>query len=359
MIEDCVIIGGGIAGLSAANQLIDAGMKPLIVDGGEYPCHRICGEYFSHESLTSLQKWDIPLNFKINFARFVKGRKEIEFKLPIPASTCSHFECDAMLFDRALKNGSRALCKTTVQSVQLPSNKMETYQLMLSNNQTIKTRHLIIGTGKLPKINGIKSQLPEMKYFGFKAHFEGIEMSDRIEMHLFSGGYLGLANVNANTTNIAALVCKDRIDDWEQPEKLMQKLMVEESMPFLKQRMKNAKMLFPKWLVTSIPEFGIRENPQLERVFWIGDAAGGIPPVSGEGLAIAVTSGCMAADYLLKSDAHQFKMDWLKRYHKRYFWAQTLHKGLIRPWINEVGIRLCQLVPSIPVYAWKLTREKG
>ncbi len=358
MIEDCVIIGGGVAGLSVANQLVDAGKSPLIIDGGDYPCHRICGEYFSHESFRILQKWEIPLTGVINRARFIKENKKVEFSLPISAGSCSHFEFDLKLFNRALKKGARALCKTTVECLRTPENSFENYELRLSDSQIIHTRHLIIGTGKLPKIAGIQAKIPIMKYIGFKAHFEGVEIDDSIEMHTFSGGYLGVAKINAKTTNIAGLFHKDIGKNFNSPEILLENLLKDKSMSILKEKMRSATMVFPKWLECQVPEFGIRKNPQWERVFWIGDAAGGIPPVSGEGLAIALTSGCMAADYLLKSNSHQFKIDWLRRYGRRYFWANQLHRGLMRPWLHEIGIKLFHLFPSLPIYLWQLTREK-
>ncbi len=65
MVEDCVIIGGGVAGLCAANYLTDAGLRPLIIESGNFPSHRICGEFLSHESLPILQNWQIPITNNI------------------------------------------------------------------------------------------------------------------------------------------------------------------------------------------------------------------------------------------------------------------------------------------------------
>ena len=358
MIEECVIIGGGVAGLAAANQLADAGKSPLIIDGGEYPCHRICGEYFSHEGLPLLKKWGISLPREFNHARFVKGKSKVEFQLPVAAGGCPRFDFDVQLYDRALKKGARALLKTTVLSLELPKEPSAPFELLLSDQQVIKANHLIIGTGKLPKTTGIKAVVPMMKYIGFKSHFEGIEMDDSIEVHLFPGGYLGLERVSGTVFNMTVLINKDHVADLDHPEVVFENLLQMESMSLFKERMKNAVRVFPKWLVGQVPEFGIRKNPDWERVFWIGDAAGGIPPISGEGLAIALTSGCMAADYLMHSDAEQFRIDWAKRYRKRIFWAQQIHKMMIRPFSSEIALKACHLFPSLPVYLWKLTREE-
>src|SRR5262249_42474155 len=148
-----------------------------------------------------LQKWNAAVTSQIDSVRFIKGTKQIPFSLPIPASSCSHFEFDIKLLERAVQKGARALCGTTVHSLRMPCQAH--YELELSNGQSVTARHLIIGTGKIPK-KGANIEVPEMKYFGFKAHFKDVDIDNAIEMHLFPGGYLGITKVNATTTNIAA-----------------------------------------------------------------------------------------------------------------------------------------------------------
>jgi flavin-dependent dehydrogenase len=46
---DVVIIGGGLAGLAAALDLGARGHRVLVVERKQYPFHRVCGEYVSHE----------------------------------------------------------------------------------------------------------------------------------------------------------------------------------------------------------------------------------------------------------------------------------------------------------------------
>jgi flavin-dependent dehydrogenase len=342
MIEDCVIIGGGVAGLSAANHLVDAGVFPLIIEAGSFPSHKICGEFFSNESLPQLREWQIPMTGQISKARFISGAKSMEFPLPIPAGSCSRYTFDAMLLDRAIKKGAKALTETSVKSFE---NESGTYVLHLSNGQTISARHLMIGTGRIPQLI---QKAPEMKYMGFKAHFENIDIHDCVEMHLFSGGYFGISNVDAKTVNVACLVKKEYV---QQPEEFINNLLRQNH------RFANARMAFPKWLIGQLPEFGIRTNSDLPNVFWIGDAAGSIPPICGEGLAIAITSGCMAADYFLGEGAIAFKKAWHQRYHRRFLMAKWIHKVMMTPYINSLAVQTCRTFPKLPVFFWGQTRE--
>jgi menaquinone-9 beta-reductase len=358
MIEDCVIVGGGVAGLSSANQLADAGLSPLVIEASQYPGHRICGEFFSHECLPILRRWEISLPGTITRCCLFRGLHKAEFPLPMHSGSCSRFDFDIKLLERAKSRGARVLTETKVISLNLPERSSEPYELLLSDGQTIKARHLMIGTGRIPKATGGQGGLPP-KYVGFKAHFEGISLNNEIEMHIFDGGYLGISSIDSKTTNIACIVKKDRLYECNPFDLFMSKLQEGKCLSAFKERLLKARMIFPKWLIGEVPEFGIRTNPAWERVFWIGDAAGSIPPICGEGLAIAVSSGCMAADFFLNSDALEFKKAWLRRYARRFFWAKQIHKILLTSWLSPVSIKACQWIPSVPIYFWKLTREEA
>lgn len=340
MIEDCVILGGGVAGLSAANQLADAGLSPLLIEANDYPAHRVCGEFLSPECLPILEKWESPISAYIENCRFHSHSNSSGFKLPNHAGSCSRFTFDSFLHRRAQKKGARILTNTRVSFFN-PGK--DYYELTLANGQTIKARSLMLGTGRVPKLNEEK-QPPILKYVGFKAHFSGITNNASLDMHCFNGGYLGISPVDAHTANIACLVKKEIAQ-------------IKSITALLKKIEPNAKMLFPEWLTGQLPEFGIRENPSWERVFWIGDAAGSIPPICGDGLAIGITSGCMAADYLLNSNAEAFKKAWLKRYQSRFFWALRLHSFMLSKRSSRLAIGACNFAPFLAPFVWKLTRE--
>lgn len=359
MIENCVIVGGGVAGLSAANHLADAGMTPLLVDAGRYPSHRICGEFFSYECLPILNRWGVTMTGHVTHCRLFSGSKKTELHFPKPSASCSRFTFDEMLLNRAKKNGARVLTEVKVISLQPPKHPSEPYGLVLSDGQCIRAQQLMIGTGRIPKMHPSASALAPA-YIGFKAHFEGLPIDNCVEMHTFNKGYLGIAPIDSKTTNIACLVKKERVPNWDpnRPNLSIEGILNEENpLSSVKDRLTKAKMIFPSWLSSQVPEFGIRDNPLWERAFFIGDAAGSIPPISGEGLAIAVTSGSMAAEYLLERDAKEFKADWLKRYKRRFFWAQQLHKLMAAPRLGPIAIDLCNLFPSLLTTAWHLTRD--
>lgn len=340
MAEACIIIGGGVAGLSAAVRLAELGFSPLLLEAGKYPSHRICGEFLSPECLPVMERWGLAPPVRISNCRFCFNNRDIEFALPQVAAGFSRYDFDQKLLDLARKKGAQVLTEAVVEDFA----HREFYEVLLSNGEKFQTKQLIIGTGRLPQL--FEKQKPS--YTGFKAHFEGIDLSRTLEMHCFKGGYIGLSPVAPGVVNVAGLA---RLDLPHNPDILIK------SLPKLERRFQNAHILFEKWLTGQVPEFGIRKTPSWPNVFWIGDAAGSIPPVCGDGLGIALTTGIMAAEYAVNKSEISFKRDWLKRYRRRFFWGQWLHRIVMQPTLSSLGTRCCALFPSLPSQIFALTRE--
>jgi len=351
--EECIIIGGGVAGLSAANQLADLGISSLLIEAGSYPGHRICGEFFSPECLPILEKWEIPLSSTIRRCCFMFKDKEIAFNLPQAAKGESRYQFDMNLLERARRKGVTVLTDSPCAGLRPPDHKEGYYVAELSNGAVFKSKTLIVGTGKLPALT--KSKKPPSIYGGYKAHFKGIEIEDDLlEMHCFKGGYLGISPIAPGIVNLA---CLARLDQASEPAFFMKKVLAQKGMEKLAERIARGQMLYDRWMFSSLPEFGLREIPNLPNTYWIGDAAGSIPPVCGDGLGIAITTGIMAAEYFVRKDAEGFRRDWLQRYRKRFFWGKYLHKVVMQPMLCHAASLLCRAFPFLPQNIFWLTRE--
>ncbi len=57
-----VIIGGGLAGLTAAIHLAKHNFEVSVIEKNTYPHHKVCGEYISAEILPYLNSLGIHLN---------------------------------------------------------------------------------------------------------------------------------------------------------------------------------------------------------------------------------------------------------------------------------------------------------
>lgn len=347
---DFVIIGGGIAGLSAAIRLTELGARPWLIEAGDYPSHKVCGEFFSPESLMVLKRWGIcPIS--ITHAHFHASQEVLEFRFPHPAGSLSHIECDPQLKARAEKGGAVIKTRTTLDFLD-PHKRM----LKLSTGKVLKVKNLILATGRIPQMNS-HSPTPRIRYVGIKAHFEGLPIRDTLEMFSFKGAYLGISPIEKGKFNLACLARKERFSRAETPDALVKELRSENKN--LDHLLSQGHMIFDNWMTAFVPELGLKKIPELPYMYFIGDAAGTIPPITGNGLSMGLAGGILAAEYAFRRDADGFRKAWKAHHRSQIFWGKCLHEVMMRPLLAQVAFKTSKLmIPSIPQLIFRLTRSR-
>lgn len=354
MTEEVVIIGGGVAGLSAAFHLADLGLKPLLIEGGHFPSHKVCGEFFSPESVPYLKNFAIEPTVWIKKIAFAIKNKSWEHPLPAPAAGLSRFYFDNQLKIKAEEKGARILADTVVKAVDF-NVEDSTYHLSLSSGEKIETSSLVIGAGRVSQLlSSKKSKAPPFPYIGLKAHFEGIDAGEKLEFHFTGDAYLGLSPIGEGKSNVACLVRKESIDKAGGVKEWIDALSGQSEFSFLRK----GKMLFPDWLIVSAPPFGLKRCLSLPNVYFIGDARGTIPPITGEGLSIALSSGLLVAEYVKRKDALGFDKAWRKHYKGAIRWGICLHHAMLNPYISSFLERMVSWFPGLLTFFFKRTRAK-
>lgn len=351
METETVILGGGVAGLAAARHLIELGIKPLLIEAGAYPSHKVCGEFFSPSSLPLLKRWDlnpIPLDRLCIHTQ----KQKYEFKFPSPAGALSHLTLDTELAEQIASLGATLLTRTKVEKLTQNYSENGNHLIHLASGEKIAAKNLLIATGRL----GNHSTLaPNICYAGFKAHFSGIELNSRLEMFSFPNAYLGLAPIENGLTNLACLTTIENFKKASSAKQFMEELI--DSHPALRNLISAGTNHFDAWMEAFIPEFGLRSPPDWPRTYWIGDAAGTIPPASGNGLSLALASGCLAAEYASRNDPAGFKKAWKKRCASQIFYGKCLHKLFLNPAWGNCTLRAGRVFPSIAAKLFAMTRE--
>lgn len=353
--DNVVIIGGGVAGLSAAAHCAELGLKTILIEAGSYPAHKVCGEFFSPECLPLLKRWGIEPSALINQMQLITAAGDkLFFTLPSPAGSISRFVFDHCLMQRAVACGAQVLTETMVQSIESDGDG---YQIFLSSGEKIASDQLIIGTGRVLQLLQKNDQkaLP-LPYVGIKVHFHVTDIpSDQVFFYIFNGGYLGISKVATDTVNLACLVRRKKFEQFNSdPTSFIDHLAASMHDEVFK-KVVNSPQIFP-WLTTYVPEFGIRLVPLLPNVYFIGDAAGAIPPATGDGLALAMFSGQMVASYVQAGDAAGFRRDWQKRYKNVFRNGLLLHKMMMLSWGTKLMYRLGSYFPKLVQIIFNKTR---
>jgi flavin-dependent dehydrogenase len=349
---DFLIIGGGVASLSAANRLVDLGENPVLIEGGDYPSHKVCGEFISPEALPYLEDWGIIPECRVKNITCISGTSKFQFTFPKESAGMSRFELDTHLAQRITSNGGTVLVNTKVLELKPTIEKSETlYLAKLSNGKTFKARNVFIGSGRFFQTANTPNNMP---YLGFKAHFSGIQLNESLHMHLLESAYIGMSHVKQDVVNVA---CLTKINNpVKEPLLELHKLL--DRAPLAKEMLNSGKLIFDEWLFTKAPTFEIKTNPPLKNVYFIGDAAGTIPPATGNGLGMGITSGYMAADYSITQDCDGFRKAWNKRYASRILKGRMLHQVMMNPTLTEIAFYICKRAPILPKIIFSATRER-
>jgi len=127
--KEVLIIGGGLAGLTAAIHLSKIGFQITVVEKNGFPKHKVCGEYISNEVLPYLNWLNLdiadlhPTNITHLDFSTVEG-KTIKNSLPLGGFGISRYTLDEYLFKKAIANGCEII-KDTVESIVFDNDEFK------------------------------------------------------------------------------------------------------------------------------------------------------------------------------------------------------------------------------------------
>lgn len=306
--QEVVIVGAGVAGLSCMNALLDLGIKPLLIEAGTIGTNKLCGEFISQKAALQLKKWNIgPIQ---NIQDITLRSKNAHLTLELPAGAMSRSAAELQLAERAKALGGQILEHTKIE-------KLLANQLVLIDGSSIYPKQLIIATGRF---GSAPKQLP---YMGLKAHFLHDTNTARLEMQLFKGGYFGMLPISPTTSNITCLV---KATCYNQAFIEMNK-----DLP---------------WLTSPVGSFGLKNVPHLPNTYWIGDAIASLPPAIGQGFGHAIHSATLAATYLLKNDPEGYRRQIIAQLKPKMRRALLVHHAMLSPTASHLALNMLQKFPK-------------
>jgi len=299
--SDVLIIGGGLAGLTAAIHLSKSGMKVTLIEKNEFPKHKVCGEYISNEVLPYLEFLDIDIE-SLNPVRISKvsistvSGKIIHGTLPLGGFGISRYALDELLYKAALSNGCDVV-RDTVKEIFFDGNLFH----VTTKADFDYISEIAIGAyGKRSNIDHKISRSPILKkspWLAVKAHYSGSFTEDLVAVHNFNGGYCGVSNVENGIINICYLVDYKTFKKYKSIEDFQEGIVYRN--PHLKTIFERSKMLYDKPL--TISQISFAKKPAVENhILMTGDTAGLIHPLCGNGMAMAIHSAKIASELILE-----------------------------------------------------------
>jgi flavin-dependent dehydrogenase len=366
---DVVIIGGGLAGLTSAIHLSKSGLKVTLIEKNDYPKHKVCGEYISNEVLPYFQWLDLDISIlkpshisKMEFST-AKG-KIISGVLPLGGFGVSRYELDNYLYHKAIENGCQVI-QETVSDIQFIDDE---FHISTTSNLELKSRLVLGAFGKRSNIDlklnrdFIQKKSP---WLAVKAHYSGDFSNDLVGLHNFKGGYCGVSKVENNKLNICYLADYETFKQYKNIEEFQSKVISKN--PHLKAIFENCTILFEKPLTISQISFEKKEAVE-NHILMIGDTAGLIHPLCGNGMAMAIHSAKIVSELTIdffdniissrKELEEKYTQEWNINFKSRLATGRFLSKILRKENFAAFLIQLLAIFPFLLPKIIKKTHGK-
>lgn len=290
---ELAVIGGGPAGASAAIVAARAGVRVLLAERGHLPRHKVCGEFVSPEAREHLAGLLGSAEIlhrapQVSYARIFLDDEVREAPVSPPAASITRYDLDLALWRAAIVAGADARQQFPVTAVQ--GNGPFT---LTTPAGEVRARAVIDATGRWSNFSAdsreSNSVAARERWLGIKAHFAESEPANSVDLYFFAGGYCGVQPIAANAINVCALVRAEAARNLHQVLARSRALW------------KRSRAWEPLTeMVTTSPIFFHDPIPWRDGVLCAGDAAGFIDPFVGDGISLALQSGALAADAVVR-----------------------------------------------------------
>ncbi|MEO6152380.1 MAG: FAD-dependent monooxygenase [Croceibacterium sp.] len=285
-----LVLGAGPAGCAAAIVLAEAGAAPTLLDRDTEVADALCGGFLSWRTAARLGSLGIdPATLgahRVHTLALFAGRRTAAFALPAPGYGLSRRVLDTELRTRALGAGATLAIDTArgIEGDTVIGRKRDWRGdgLFLAAGKHDVRGHLRPRTARDPAV-GLRLRLPP------DAARQRL-LGGRIELHLFAGGYAGIVVQEGGAANVCLAVRKSRLAG--DPAELLARLADEN--PALGERLGDDWRGVRCETIGAVP-YGYLARETAAGLFRVGDQAAVIPSLAGEGIAIALTSGALAA----------------------------------------------------------------
>jgi len=370
-IYDVCVVGAGPGGSSTAFYLAQKGLKVIIIDKEKYPRRKYCGEAYPVRAQAHMKKMgifqDILDNKEGNWAAVgglisPRGIKYIDNSASVIGShliiAIKREIADYKMVQAAVKEGATFLEEYNVKEAKFSEkNGVWTIRAFDKNKERIKARVLVAADGavsKLARSLGVVKNPPDavctsvyVKAGTHNYKDDGICLYTR-DIH---PGYVALFKESNDDLVFCCYIIPGGKYKTSDLDELHHEFLTQE--PYLVEVLGAKAEIEP---INAAPlRLGGVKKSYADNFLVVGDAAGHIDPLTGEGLQYAMDAGELAAEIIAEAfNKKNFSEKFLKNYQKK--WMKCFGKDF--KWSNRMVKVLAKMPVFLDAFAY-LCNKKG
>jgi 2-polyprenyl-6-methoxyphenol hydroxylase-like FAD-dependent oxidoreductase len=393
---DAVIVGGGVAGSTAAILLAAAGWSVALVEKKTFPRRKVCGECIAAPNLVLLDALGVGAEFAraagppLTRVGLYVGDETLSADLPplgagelAFARALGRERLDALLLERAARLGVAIRQPSTVTEIERRGSRYVCRLAPDRNESELLEAPVVIRAHgsweRQPWSEHAKRPRPG-DLIAFKANFSGAGLEPGLLPILaFRGGYGGMVVADGGTLTLACCVRADTLRTWRAAAPTARAWTPEveqrrEQLPTsagdavqaalaascrgVRVALGGARREGP-WLSVGPVRPGIRAAWSERSGFAVGNAAGEAHPLLGEGISMALQSSWLLCGRLARERAallggapqaavaRAYARDWRRHFAARVRFAAVLAHVAMHPHRARPLLPLLRAAPSI------------
>lgn len=329
---DVIVVGGGPAGAICAYLLGQNGVKVLLIEKSQFPRDKTCGDFISARLSEKMQRLGVyeavkkaPHSIIDDLLFSHPGVGSFLIKESLNRSSLAGFVCKREHLDRTLFEEAKKHVDV-LEGIKVKGLLFEKGQVVgvYSENRNFRAK-IVVGAdgsnGVTAKALGVETLDENHHAVAIRSYYSNVKgMTSSVELHFLNEvqpGYFWIFPTDQATgeANVGLGILSRNVRNQNLQLKQLLDSIIKKH-PQFHERFANAERLAPikGW---SLPFGSKKRSMAFNGALLVGDAAGLIDPMSGEGIENAFRSGECAAKVIQQAlEANDFSLSFLLNYEK-------------------------------------------
>lgn len=359
---DAIVVGGGIAGATFALELRRAGARVAVIERTARPTLKVCGDFLSGEAQELLAYLGLDIRamgaHAIRTLRLATGARRAEVTLPFTAAGLSRLALDEALLQKAQAAGAEVIRGEGATALEPAGSTVRVRigsKVLTADCAGLATgKHNLRGWPRTPgTMTAYKIQLePSLQ--------AARSLQDVVQLVSYRGGYVGACLVEEGQATICWILDAEAMRAVG-PEWTTQLDHIACSSPVFGDLLGGARYLSTRPAAISGFRYGYRRRePIAPNVYPVGDQLCVIYSFTGDGTALAMSSGIAAANARLTGvSAGDFQTAFHERVRAQFQWAQAVDTTFKSALMRHFSVGAIAALPPLARLIASMTRVQG